>query len=176
MGGALVGVVSCESLFHTVTSGLQSVAVFYYENGTARITCSFASGSLSSGCQVSLSGDQLHYSYYPYILMPTLPKKFTLRDDCSIFFPFRRGDATEATDYLAIAKAPSTVEGRDMETEDPISISGTISSENPVSSEDPTSNLGSGSTTSGIIIVCLNNHLWMMLARELKSIIIIEGR
>ena len=62
MGGVLVGVVSCESLFHTVTSGLQSVAVFYYENGTARIICSFASGSLSSGCQVSLSGDQLHYT------------------------------------------------------------------------------------------------------------------
>ena len=43
------------SLFsNTVTSGLQSVAVVYYENGTVRITCSFASGSFSCGCQVSL--------------------------------------------------------------------------------------------------------------------------
>ena len=63
MGGVLVGVVSCESLFHTVTSGLQSVAVFYYENGTARITCSFASGSLSSGCQVSLCSNLTIWFY-----------------------------------------------------------------------------------------------------------------
>ena len=47
----------CESPFHTVTSGLQSVSVLQYQNGSVRISCVFASGSLATGCEVSLSLD-----------------------------------------------------------------------------------------------------------------------
>ena len=39
----------------TVTSGIQSVSVLHYENGTLRITCTFAEGTLSEGCLVTLT-------------------------------------------------------------------------------------------------------------------------
>ena len=46
-------------LFHTVTSGLQSVSVVHYENETLKIMCIFAEGSKSTGCQVMLTIDSV---------------------------------------------------------------------------------------------------------------------
>ena len=92
-----MGVVSCESLFHTVTSGLQSVAVSYYENRTVRITCSFVSGSLSPGCLVSMSLNgssatiiieitRYIQSYYLHIILFFYFKEYRSSGGCAIPF------------------------------------------------------------------------------------------
>ena len=38
-----------------VTSGVQSVSVFQFENETLQITCTFAEGTTSEGCKVTLT-------------------------------------------------------------------------------------------------------------------------
>ena len=122
MGGALVGVVSCESLFHTVTSGLQSVAVFYYENGTARITCSFASGSLSSGCQVSLSLD----SSTTTTININRSTILTHVHRVIRLYVCRSDKATEVVHYASIGRVPSSVEATDLDVTDALVLSGTL--------------------------------------------------
>ena len=44
-----------NSIHLTVTSGVQSVSVFHYENETLRIICTFAEGTSSEGCRVTLT-------------------------------------------------------------------------------------------------------------------------
>ncbi|CAI8023808.1 hypothetical protein GBAR_LOCUS13899, partial [Geodia barretti] len=99
-----------------VTSGLQSVAVFHYENGTARITCVFATGSLSSGCLVSL------------VLNSSTTT--TINID-------REEGAVEVIHYSLIGGVPQSVTGRDLGVDNPLEVRGEVS-DDPTATTDET--------------------------------------
>ncbi|CAI8046164.1 hypothetical protein GBAR_LOCUS25513 [Geodia barretti] len=101
-----------------VTSGLQSVAVFHYVNGTARITCVFATGSLSSGCLVSLVLDS------------------STTTNISID---REEGAVEVVRYSSIGGVPQSVTGRDLGVDNPLEVRGEVSDEgDPTPTTDET--------------------------------------
>ncbi|CAI8002957.1 hypothetical protein GBAR_LOCUS3513, partial [Geodia barretti] len=101
-----------------VTSGLQSVAVFHYVNGTARITCVFATGSLSSGCLVSL----------------VLDSSTTTNINID-----REEGAVEVIHYSSIGGVPQSVTGRDLGVDNPLEVRGEVSDEgDPTPTTDET--------------------------------------
>ena len=52
---------TCLTTMHTDTTGLQSSKAVIQFNGSITVTCTFATGALSTGCQVSIfTMDNLH--------------------------------------------------------------------------------------------------------------------
>jgi hypothetical protein len=119
-----------------VTSGLQSVVVGY-GSGAVRVTCSFAPGSLSAGCRVSLSQDS--------------------STTTTIDIP-RTDGALEAVHYSPMIGVPSSVTGQDLGVDNPLVISGTViiyeepSSPTPSRREETSTKVALIST--GVLLVC----------------------
>ena len=100
------------------------MSVLHYENGTLRITCTFAEGTLS-GCQVTItleSGSSLSIPISRSVLPP-----LTAHVHYYSPLPLRSGGALEVVRYDSTTGVPSTVTAEDVGVSNPFIISGNVS-------------------------------------------------
>ena len=104
------------------------MSVLRYENMTLKITCTFAEGTSSEGCQVTLIIDEVtsfNITIHRSVLYTTSDNEYN--SSLYTLVPVRSGDDLEVVHYNdSTTGVPSMVQAEDVGVSDPLIISGSI--------------------------------------------------